>query len=217
MGTSTIGPRGELGELHPVTEAGARLVKLAEQHAVEFTTRAAEHDFAGTFPAENFAALQASGVLAAGVPVELGGLGVTSLHDITVAISRLGRGDGSTAIGACMQASPTWGLAREWHSALAAEQVDAASGLEGLLREFGSRKMIFSAAVTEAGSTILHPLTKAIAVDGGVRVSGHKMFTTNAPAADLFLVTTRTPDQQLLVTFIRRDTGCSPSATPCKD
>lgn len=206
MGMSTTGQRGTLGELHPVTEAGARLVKLAEHHAAEFTTRAAEHDVAGTFPAENFAAMQASGVLAAGVPVKLGGLGVTSLHDLTVAISRLGRGDGSTAIGACMQASPTWGLAREWHSALTAGQVEQASGLEGLLREFGSGKMIFSAAVTEAGTTILHPLTEAIAVDGGVRVSGHKVFTTNAPAADLFMVTTRTPDQQLLVAFVRRDT-----------
>src|SRR5918997_633810 len=187
MRETTTGQRGALGELHAITEAGARLVKLAEQHAVEFTTRAAEHDVAGTFPVENFAALQASGVLAAGVPVELGGLGVTSLHDLTVGISRLGRGDGSTAIGACMQASPTWGLAREWRSALAAGQVDAARGLEGLLREFGSGQMIFSVAVTEAGTTILHPLTEAIAVDGGVRVTGHKMFTTNAPAADLFM------------------------------
>ena len=206
MGKNTTGQLGARGELHPVTEAGARLVKLAEHHAAEFSTRAAEHDVAGTFPAENFTALQASGVLAAGVPVELGGLGVTSLHDLTVGISRLGRGDGSTAIGACMHVSPTWGLAREWRSALAAGQVEQASALEGLLREFGSGQMICSAAVTEAGTTVLHPLTEAVAADGGVRVSGHKMFATNAPAADLFLVTTRTPDQQLLVTFIRRDT-----------
>lgn len=181
-------------------------MKLAEDHAAEFITRAAEHDEAGTFPAENFAALQASGVLAAGVPVELGGAGVTSLHDLTVAISRLGRGDSSTAIGACMQASPTWGLAREWRTALTAGKVEQASVLEGLLREFGSREMIFSVAATEAGTTILHPMTEAIAFDGGVRVSGRKMFTTNAPAADLFMVTTRTADQQLLLTFIRRDT-----------
>jgi hypothetical protein len=52
----------------------------------------------------------------------------------------------------------------------------------------------------------LHPSTEDVVVDGGVRVSGHEMFTTNAPAADLFLVTSRTPDQQLLITFIRRDT-----------
>ena len=185
MGKSTTGQRGALGELHPVTEAGARLVKLAEHHAAGFATRAAEQDVAGTFPAENFTALQASGVLAAGVPLELGGRDVTSLHDLTVAISRLGRGDGSTAIGACMQASATWGLAREWRSALATGQVEEANALEGLLREFGSGQMIFSAAVTEAGTTTLHPLTEAIAVDGGVRVSGHKIFTTNALAADL--------------------------------
>ncbi|MDT7712794.1 MAG: hypothetical protein QOG46_1483 [Pseudonocardiales bacterium] len=82
MSQTTTDRRGAPGELHAITEAGPRLVKLAEQHAVEFTTRAAEHDVAGTLPAENFAALQASGVLAAGVPVELGGLGVTSLHDL---------------------------------------------------------------------------------------------------------------------------------------
>jgi alkylation response protein AidB-like acyl-CoA dehydrogenase len=32
------------------------------------------------------------------------------------------------------------------------------------------------------------------------------MFTTNAPAADLFMVTSRTHDQQLLIAFVRRDT-----------
>ncbi len=60
MSETTTGQRGALGELHAITEAGARLVKLAEQHAVEFTTRAAEHDVAGTFPAEHDYALVCS-------------------------------------------------------------------------------------------------------------------------------------------------------------
>ena len=45
---------------------------------------------------------QASGYFAAPIPEELGGLGVTSVHDVLVASSRLARGDASVAIGVNM-------------------------------------------------------------------------------------------------------------------
>ena len=46
--------------------------------------------------------MRQSGVLAACVPHEFGGLGVESLHDYVLGINRLGRGDGATAIAANM-------------------------------------------------------------------------------------------------------------------
>ncbi|MGH2584715.1 MAG: acyl-CoA dehydrogenase family protein, partial [Dehalococcoidia bacterium] len=89
-------------EIQPMSEPGRRLVELCEAHATDFATRAAEHDRDATFPFENVAALQQSGVMAACVPEDLGGMGVTSLHDIALAISRLARGDSATAIAANM-------------------------------------------------------------------------------------------------------------------
>src|SRR5438270_8567442 len=80
--------------LLPRTASGSRFITLAEQHAADFATRADQHDREGSFPFENIEAMQRSGVMAAWVPAELGGMGVDSLHDAILGINRLGRGDG---------------------------------------------------------------------------------------------------------------------------
>jgi alkylation response protein AidB-like acyl-CoA dehydrogenase len=202
-------------ELGPVTEPGAHLVKLAEEHAEDFATRADTHDRDGSFPVENFAAMQESGLLAACVPVELGGLGVESIHDLTVAVSRLARGDASTAIGTSMHVSPPWGLTRAWRDARSAGFDDMAAVLERFLRQMGAQQMLLSIALTEPGTTLLHPLTEATPVDGGFIVSGHKAFATNAPLANVFMVSARAPSEAaagdhehgLVVVFVPRDSA----------
>ena len=65
-------------ELTAHTDAGARLVAIAEELAEVLAARAAEHDRDGTYPFEAIDALKAAGYFAAPVPVELGGLGVSS-------------------------------------------------------------------------------------------------------------------------------------------
>ena len=85
-------------QLEPLTEAGRRFVDLAEQHAADFADDAAEHDREGRFPADAVEAMKASGFSAGPIPEEFGGMGVASLHDLMVAVSRLGRADGSIAI-----------------------------------------------------------------------------------------------------------------------
>src|SRR3954452_18102424 len=89
-------------ELTANTPAGVRLVAIAEQLSELLGARAAEHDREGIYPFEAIEALKAAGYFAAPVPVELGGLGVSSAHDLVVASSRLARGDASVAIGVNM-------------------------------------------------------------------------------------------------------------------
>jgi alkylation response protein AidB-like acyl-CoA dehydrogenase len=182
--------------LQPLTESGKRFVALAEQHAADFTTRTAAHDRDGSFPVENIAAMQQSGVMAACVPEELGGLGVRSLHDYTLGMSRLGRGDGSTAIAANMHIFRPWRMTRLWEAAKAAGDLAHAAGLERRLRRIGSGQLLMCACVSEAGTDILHPQLQATKTDGGWLLNGQKIFATMSPAAQLLDVSFRFRDAQ---------------------
>src|SRR3989440_6202730 len=86
-------------ELTAHTNAGARLVAIAEELSSKLAARAAEHDRDGSYPFEAIDALKAAGYFAAPIPVELGGLAGPSAPDPSVAPSRLARGDASVAIG----------------------------------------------------------------------------------------------------------------------
>src|SRR6476619_6074018 len=75
-------------QLTPHTRSGADLVALADWLVGEL---------AGRNPAAGLSRLRGTGYLVAPVPVELGGLGVFSVHDLAVASSRLARADGELA------------------------------------------------------------------------------------------------------------------------
>lgn len=182
--------------LQPLTESGKRFVALAERHAADFTTRAAAHDRDGSFPFENIAAMQQSGVMAACVPEELGGLGVRSLHDYTLGMSRLGRGDGSTAIAANMHIFRPWRMTRLWEAAKTAGDAAHAAGLERRLRRIGAGQLLMCACVSEAGTDILHPQLAATKTDGGWLLNGQKIFATMSPAAQLLDISFRFRDAQ---------------------
>jgi L-evernosamine nitrososynthase len=182
--------------LQPLTPPGQRFVALADQHAADFASRAAEHDRDGSFPLENIAAMQRSGAMAACVPEALGGLGVTSVHDYMLGLSRLGRGDASTAIAANMHLFRPWRMTRLWEAAKAAGDVTYATGLERRLRQIGAGQLLMCACVSEAGTDILHPQLDATKTDGGWRLNGRKIFATMSPAAQLLDISFRFRDAQ---------------------
>src|SRR5436853_7718974 len=122
-------------ELTAHTDTGARLVSTAEELSEQLAARAAEHDRDGTYPFEAIHALKAAGYFAAPIPVELGGLGVSSAHDLVVASARLARGDASVAIGVNMHLAAVQNMERRRRVALGASQERRARGFASSLAE----------------------------------------------------------------------------------
>jgi alkylation response protein AidB-like acyl-CoA dehydrogenase len=118
-------------ELQAITDSGARLVASAEDLSGVLAAGAAEHDRDGTYPFEAIDALKAAGYFTAPIPLVLGGLGVSSAHDLVVASSRLARGDASVAIGVNMHLVAVLNMERR-------RQVALAAGAERRARVFGS-------------------------------------------------------------------------------
>jgi L-evernosamine nitrososynthase len=180
-------------ELEAHTEAGARLVTLAEELSETLATRAGEHDRDGSYPFEAIAALKRARYFAAPVPVELGGLGVASAHDLVVASSRLARGDASVAIGVNMHLVAVLNMERRRRVAVAAgadRRARAfASSLEGIARD----GVVLAAAISERGQDLTRPGTRATRTESGWRIDGRKMFCTMSPAAtDLYVAVSYT-------------------------
>ncbi len=182
-------------ELKPVTEPGQRLVALAEEHAADFATRADQHDREGSFPAENIEAMQKSGLMAAPVPEEFGGMGVDAVHDLGLCMGRVGRGDASTAIATNMHLSSAWAVNRTHKAAAAAGDAQLITATEGLLGGIGSAALVTCVLGTEPGTDLRHPLTEATRDGDGWLLNGHKIFGTMSPVTNLFFVVVRVPDE----------------------
>jgi Acyl-CoA dehydrogenase, N-terminal domain len=182
--------------LQPQTTAGARFVALADQHAADFAIRADQHDREGSFPFENIEAMQRSGVMAACVPVESGGMGVESLHDAMLGINRLGRGDGSTAIAAAMHLFASWMLTRAWRAATVAGETPQAERAASVLRQIGTGQVVRCSPQSEPGTDMLHPLVEATKVEEGWHLNGRKIFGTLSPAASLLAISCRARDRR---------------------
>ena len=156
-------------ELTAHTEAGARLVALAERLSEELAARAAEHDREGTYPFEAIDALRAAGYFAAPVPVELGGLGVGSGHDLVVASSRLARGDASVAIGVNMHLVAVLNMEHRRRAAVAAGAERRALGFASSLEQMARDGAVLAAAISEPGQDLTRPGTRATRSGSGWR------------------------------------------------
>ena len=178
-------------ELTAHTEAGARLVAIAEELSPQLASRAAEHDRDGSYPFEAIDALKAAGYFAAPVPVELGGLGVSSAHDLVVASSRLARGDASMTIGVNMHLVAVLNMERRRQVALAAGEERRARAFASSLEQIALQGVVLAAAISERGQDLTRPGTRATRTASGWRIDGRKMFCTMSPAAtDLYVAVT---------------------------
>ena len=181
-------------ELTAKTAAGRALVATAERLAEDFAVRAAAHDRDGSYPFESIDSLRHAGYFAAPVPYELGGLGVSSVHDVIVASGRLARGDASVAIGVNMHLVVVLSVARRWRLARAAGNARRERAFAGSLRRIASDGIVMAAAMSERGQDLTRPVTEAVRTDGGWRIDGHKIFCTMAPAATILLTSVRFAD-----------------------
>jgi alkylation response protein AidB-like acyl-CoA dehydrogenase len=178
-------------ELTAHTHHGARLVTIAEELSKELAARAAEHDRDGTYPFEGIGALKAAGYFAAPIPTELGGLGVSSTHDLVVASSRLARGDASVAIGVNMHLVAVLNMVRRHDVAAAAGAERRTRAFAASLERIARDGVVLAAAISERGQDLTRPGTVATRTESGWRIDGRKMFCTMSPAAtDLYVAVT---------------------------
>jgi alkylation response protein AidB-like acyl-CoA dehydrogenase len=146
---------------------------LTEDILDHCAARAAEYDRENRFFTEDFEALRAAGYLLLAVPTELGGLGMT-LAEVCQEERRLARRSPATALALNMHIY--WiGIARDLWAA-------GDSSLAWILQEAAAGE-VFAAGHGEVGNDlpVLASTASATRVEGGYRISGHKMFGSLTP------------------------------------
>lgn len=167
--------------IQPASDAGARVVEAAASLIEPFRSRAAAADDANAMEPENFRDIQRTGVAAAFVPEDLGGMGMRSMHDWVLTIATLARGDASAAIAISMHLSQTRGLAGVYRGA--PEASPARARAKGILEAVARREVLICSTTTERGNDNLHPMTEARRTEDGWLINGQKHFVTMSPIA----------------------------------
>jgi alkylation response protein AidB-like acyl-CoA dehydrogenase len=151
-------------------EKSRAFVEKAASVGAEIGAHAATHDRDGTFVEEGLRALRETGLLAIGVPAELGGGGAT-IREIAAVQRELAHHCGSTALATAMHqhvvAFTAWRYRRDM------------PGAEATLRRVAEEGIVL---VSTGGADQTRPRGEATKVDGGYVVSGHKVFCSQSVA-----------------------------------
>jgi len=131
---------------------------------------AARHDRDGTFVEEAIDELRSAGLLALGVPDELGG-GGASIAEVAAVQRELAHHCGSTALASSMHQHVVAFTAWRYRRGL--------PGAEATLRRVADEGIVL---VSTGGADQTRPRGEAVKVDGGYRVSGRKVFCSQSPA-----------------------------------
>ena len=174
--------------MYPLTERQARFVELSRALAAKFSSRAAEHDRAGSFPFENFADLRASGYPAWVVPERYGGWGANLLEAIMIA-ETLAEGDGSTALSAVMHLQTLGGAEerRHWPESLFAEICRAAVERGALVNYIATEPEMGSPSHGGKPATTATPVAAVGSRPAGYLINGRKNFASMSPTLDFMI------------------------------
>ena len=177
MTTTTTDLSAPLTRPAPLREGDDRFVELAAELGARFAPRADEHDRENTWVGENYDALAESGYLRLAVPEDLGGLGA-SIRQVCYAQAELARSCGSTALAVNMHVYITLVQCfRRRNGVEAAETV---------LRRVADEDLVL---FTSGGSDWLWSNGTAVRENGGYRVTGRKVFCSQAPRGDVLVTT----------------------------
>jgi alkylation response protein AidB-like acyl-CoA dehydrogenase len=169
-----------------ITPAQRDLQQHARSLAVDFATRAAQHDREASDPVENYAALREAGFYGLNVPAELGGGGV-GLLGWSLAAEELAQGCGSTALSFNMHLSVVGPM-------MESPLVPPATKERLAKMVVGEGKLVggnFSEPTTSGLVGTPVPLTRARKVDGGYSITGRKAFASMIAVADYVMVLAR--------------------------
>ncbi|HET9733871.1 MAG TPA: acyl-CoA dehydrogenase family protein [Burkholderiales bacterium] len=138
-----------------------------------FAARITQLDERDEFVAENYADLKAGSLIAAGVPEELGGLGL-ELAELCDMLRTLAHGCSSTALAFSMHTHQVAVNAWRWRH----QKAPVAPMLERVARD----RIVL---VSTGGGDWLESSGEAVPAEGGFRVNGRKAFSSGSPAGDV--------------------------------
>jgi alkylation response protein AidB-like acyl-CoA dehydrogenase len=170
-GTATgtgIGTAAATGDRDPATFE-AELVARAAAAGPVLAQHAERHDREGTFVQESFEHLRDAGLLAIAVPRELGGDGA-SIRQVAMVQRELAKHCASTALATSMHQHVTAFTAWRYRRGL--------PGAEATLKRVAQERITL---VSTGGADFTNPRGTAVKVEGGYRVSGRKVFASQAP------------------------------------
>lgn len=155
---------------------GPSLAELTNAILPILAERAGSIDESDTFVGANYALLKDAGLVRAGVPTELGGLGA-EVPELCEMLKSMARVCGSTALAFSMHthqvAIPAW----RWRN-------QKVAAVEPLLRRVASEQIIL---LSSGGSDWIGGSGRATKVDGGYRVTARKRFTSGAAAGNVLM------------------------------